>query len=348
MFETWYTGHSSLDHGHISSLLGQEYLINDAGQVSLVQGESHGVTGGSSSLIAGSSTPAPTLVGANGILTSPYNSSGLKFDLIWDSSVASAPSGFVQAVIDVAQYYAKLYSSNIVINIKVGWGEIANSPMASNALGESESYGYVGNDYSLITNALKPHGYTFSAINEPTTAQFWINTAEAKAMGLASGGAVGSSSLDGYIGFSTLSGTGYSWNFNATVGASNTGIGTHQFDLQAVIQHEITEVMGRIGMEGQIINGNATYTPLDLFNFNSPGHLTLSGTGGSFSTNNGTTGTALGNFNNASTYGGDIGDWASATSPSLSGTQGLLAGVSDAFDAFAWSGNAGILPKRHA
>lgn len=340
MFDTWYDGPSGLEHGHTGSSLGQEYLINDAGHVSVAQGQSQGPGGGSSLLVTGASTPAPTLVGANGIISSPSNSSGLKFDLIWDSSVASAPSGFMQAVIDVAQYYAKLYSNNIVINLEVGWGEIAGSAMASNALGESESYGYVGNYYSLITNALKHDGYSFSAANEPQTSQFWINTAEAKAMGLVGGSTVGTSSLDGYIGFSTLSGTGYSWNVNATVGASNTGTASNQIDLQAVIQHEISEVMGRIGMEGQTISGHKTYTPLDLFDFSSSNHLELSGSGGYFSTNNGTT--HLGNFNNASAYGGDIADWASATSPNLSGTTGLPSGFSDAFNAFGWPGNAGL------
>jgi hypothetical protein len=43
--------------------------------------------------------------------------------------------------------------------------------------------------------------------------------------------------------------------------------------LEAVAWHEISEVMGRIGMEGQHFNGKATYTPLDLFNFVSKGVL---------------------------------------------------------------------------
>lgn len=330
MFDIWYdpthTLHNATHGNEPASQLGQEYLINDSGQVSPVYGAAtHGNTGSSSSA-SHSSTPAPTLVGS---------SSGLQIDLIWDSSVANAPSGFMQAIIDAAQYYTTLFSNHEVINIQVGWGEIAGSTLASNALGESESYGYLTN-YSTVTNALAKDGYSFAAHNEPTTSQFFVTSADAKSLGLISGT---SSSVDGYIGFSTLSGTGYSWNYNASVSASNTGTGTTQFDLEAVAMHEISEVMGRIGMEGATVNGKPTYTPLDLFNFASPGVLELSGNGGYFSTNNGTTN--LGVFNNATAYGGDIADWASYSSITQSHTQGLVSGDSDAYDAFLAPGYNG-------
>jgi hypothetical protein len=331
MFETWYDGPSG-DQSHLNSSLGQEYLINDAGDVSPVHGASGGSGGkSSSSTNPSSSPPAPTLVGSSG---------GFQIDLIWDASVTTAPGGFVQAIIDAAQYYTTLFSNKVVVNIEVGWGEIAGSTLASNALGESESYGYVGNYYSLVTGALKHDGYAFTASNEPTNSQFWINTAEAKALGLVSGSTIGTSSLDGYIGFSTLSGTGYSWNFTGSVSGSNSGTASNQFDFEAVAQHEISEVMGRIEMQGALVNGVKTYTPLDLFNFSSAGHLELSGNGGYFSTNDGTT--HLGTFNNASAYGGDIADWASYSSISQSGTlAGLPQGNEDAYDAFAWPGDNG-------
>ena len=100
--------------------------------------EPPGEVGGksSSSTNTSSSAPAPTLV---------VSSCGFEIDLIWDASVATAPGGFVEAIIDAAQYYTTLFSNKVVVNIEVGWGEIAGSTLASNALGESESYGYVGN-----------------------------------------------------------------------------------------------------------------------------------------------------------------------------------------------------------
>ena len=68
--------------------------------------------------------------------------------------------------------------------------------------------------------------------------------------------------------------------------------------------------MGRIGMERYaIINGQLTYTPLDLFSYQSGGVPALSANGGYFSVNDGRTN--LGNYNDAAVIGGDIADWAS-------------------------------------
>jgi hypothetical protein len=88
------------------------------------------------------------------------------FSLIWDSSVASAPSGWVQAIVSAAQYISSLFSTSEVINMDVGYGEIAGSSLASGALGESESYGYLTN-FSTVTTALHADGYSFTASNEP-------------------------------------------------------------------------------------------------------------------------------------------------------------------------------------
>jgi hypothetical protein len=99
--------------------------------------------------------------------------------------------------------------------------------------------------------------------------------------------------------------------------------------------------MGRIEMEGHTtFNGQATYTALDLFNFDSSNHLVLSGgDNGStqvtsyFSTDNGTT--HSGYFNDGY-KNGDIADWASYSSDTQSQT--LSNGYQDAFDAFAYPG----------
>ncbi len=332
-----------------SSPLGQEYVINDAGQVSPINSAGSPGGPGSSSHSGGStpthsSTPAPYLVTVTG--------SNLQIDLIWDSSVANAPSGFTAAVIDAAQFYVTNFTSSTggktVLYIDVGYGEIAGTSLAANALGESESNGYLTN-YSTVTKALAADGYSFSATNEPTGSQFFVTSAQAKSLGLISGTSGGASSVDGYIGFSTLTGTGYSWNTYANPNGSNSGTTSTQFDLQAVVEHEISEVMGRIGMEGQVINGKATYTPLDLFNYASynttthTGALELSGHGGYFSTNGGAT--KMGVFNNSSSYGGDIADWASYTSVTQSATLpvGAASNVSDAYDAFLAPADNGLV-----
>jgi len=94
--------------------------------------------------------------------------------------------------------------------------------------------------------------------------------------------------------------------------------------------------MGRIGIEGETFNGIPTYTPLDLFDFRSPGVLALSPTGGYFSLDNGRT--PLGRFNDALTYGGDVSDWASARNIRQSATWGRVAGAQDAYNAFGHPG----------
>jgi len=329
------SGDSLLQALHQSQNLGQEYLVNDSGQVAPVVGHSSSSGHTNSTIWQAHGAPTPTVVGTAG---------GFQIKLIWDSSVTSAPSGFMKAVIDAAQYYASQFSNNEIVNINVGYGEIAGGKMSAGALGESESYGYLTN-YATVTADLQKDGFTFGASNEPTNSQFFVTSADAKTLGLVN---AHGTALDGYIGFGNLSNTGYSWNLAATTTGQNTGTGSSppQFDLQSVALHEISEVLGRIGMEGAtVINNHATYTPLDLFNFApppaTPGTLALSPSSGYFSTDNGHTN--LGWFNNNAANGGDIADWASDTSPFQAGTHGLPAGpnVTDAFAAFAYLGANG-------
>jgi hypothetical protein len=254
---------------------------------------------------------------------------GFQIDLLWDPSVANAPNGFTTGVVAAATHLANLFTNDEVVNIHVGWGEVGGTRLSSNSLGESESYGYL-TDYATVAGAL----HAPAATNDPTTSQFFVTSAEAKTLGLIS---TTQTSVDGYIGFGTLSHTGYSWDFNT----SKSPIGANQFDFQAVVEHELSEVMGRIGMEGQTVSHAPTYTPLDLFNFKSPSNLELSANGGYFSNDRGATN--LGSFNNASLSGGDIADWASATSPTQSGTLTTTSNHYDAFDAFAWPGHVGQL-----
>lgn len=330
-----------------ASSLGQEVTYNsETGSLIHFHSESfgafsrHGGGGGTST------TPPPTLVETNG--------SNLEFNLIWDSSVTNLGSNetaFMNAMVNAAKYYESLFTTPQVeiVNIKVGWGEINGQSLPAGALGASETNGYLTN-YSTVTSHLAADGFSFNASNEPTSAQFFISSAEAKSFGLIS---PTSTAVDGYVGFGTLSGTGYSWNFasSATTG-QGSATGAQQFDFQGVAQHEISEVMGRIEMEGHTtFNRQATYTPLDLFNFNSPGHLVLSGGDSAntpvssyFSIDNGTT--KLGNFNDGYQHG-DIVDWASYSSNTQAGTldyntqSGYSAFPStfqDAFDAFGYPG----------
>ena len=222
-----------------------------------------------------------------------------------------------------------------MINLDIGYGEVDNYQLPADYLGATLNYFY-GIDYQTVTTALAKDGFTFAATNEPTSNQFAVTSADAKTLGIPEPG--GFQAYDAYIGFSTLS-TGLSYNTRANASGLNSGTGPNQVDLQAVAEHEISEAMGRVGSEGDLI-ANA-YTPLDLFNYQSPGVLELSANGGYFSVNNGKTN--LGNYNNATVNGGDIADWASNGSNTQSNTLGLPKGSYDAYDAFVSPGYNGNL-----
>lgn len=320
------SGFGAINSGNGHSGLGLEVTLSDSGVLSPIGaagGPGHGGGHGGS----GGTAPAATLVSATG--------SNLLIDLVWDSSVANAPSGFMSALIASAAALVTDLSAAVKteLYIAVGWGEIAGQNMSPSALGESESNGYL-TTYATVANALTAHGDNVTASNEPpASTQFFVTSAEAKLLGMISPTSGSASSVDGYIGFSTLSGLA-SWNFGAT---GTTGA---QYNLQAVALHEFTEVMGRISMEGTTTYyGQKTYTPLDLFDYSAANTLALSNTGGYFSNDNGQSN--LGNFNDAAVYNGDIADWASYNSTSESGT---VTSGQDPFNAFGRPGYDVQLP----
>jgi hypothetical protein len=86
-----------------------------------------------------------------------------------------------------------------------------------------------------------------------------------------------------------------------------------EYELIGVVEHELTEVMGRFSLLG-----DGEYTPLDLFRYAGAGVRQM-GTGAPsyFSVDGGATN--LGNYNNFQTgNSGELGDWApsAATTPS--------------------------------
>ena len=130
---------------------------------------------------------------------------------------------------------------------------------------------------------------------DPTNGgNFFVTTAEAKALGLMTG-----TGLDGAVGLSSA----YSFDYNAPT----TPVAAGQYDAIGALEHEISEVMGRFGSVGTEL-GSHVYTPLDLFRYTSSGvrDLTVGPTSPYFSINNGATN--LGTYNNPAT-GGDASDW---------------------------------------
>jgi hypothetical protein len=301
------------DNGELPGL-GHEYLLTDSGQL-LHGAVAIPTTGLTTHSLPGS--PLSTLVGTAG---------GLEIDLSWDASVRSASnwSAIESAVTTAAKIFTSAFSNPVLVNIAVGFGEVDGAALGSGALGESESSGYIVN-YSTAETALtgadaslfSSHGSNASVLADAALsgANVFIASAEAKALHLVNGAAT---AIDGYIGLTKASSLLY---FPAGGGA----IKSSQYDAIGVAAHEISEVMGRIGMQGQSLGQfSHVYTPLDLMRFRAAGVPALSAGGGYFSINGGKT--SLNTYNNPAN-GGDSADWAS-----------LSSNLTDAFDAFAHPG----------
>ena len=309
------------DLGHISSQpgLGQEYLLTGSDHLVEVT-NSFGGPGGSGGA-AGGASPASTLVG---------NAHGLEIDLIWDSSVTSAANwkAIESSVIFAAEIFTSLFTNHDVLNIAVGFGEVAGSALQAGALGESASLGYlVPNDGTVdaalgaadaqLVHAGLMSPNAVSALDGVAGASFFITSADAKALGLVDPAA----GLDGFIGLSNT----------APISFGHLFAGRSQYDAIGIAAHELSEVMGRVGLEGASLGPfNDVYTPLDEFRYTAPGLPDLVPSAGYFSLNDGRT--ELLPFNDPNN-GGDAADWATARSTR-----------DNAFDAFSPPGPAFVTP----
>jgi hypothetical protein len=230
----------------------------------------------------------------------------LIINISYDSSVNNAPAAFKTAIAAAVQFLQNTYLNPITINIDVGFGEIgpSNTPLGSNALGESNTY-FNNYTYSQVRNALVADtssadqvsaGNSLPAADPTGSGNYWVATAEAKALGL-----MGSSgAVDGYIAFSSSLPFTYD---------DSSGVAASTYDFNGVALHELTEVMGRELFVGNDGIGSNSYTPLDLFHYSSNGVRDFSGTTpGYFSPDGGAS--HLDSFN--TNRNGDFGDWASS------------------------------------
>jgi len=226
--------------------------------------------------------------------------SGLVINITYDASVSSAPTGFTAAINAAVAYLEKEFTNNMTLNLKVGYGEVGGTTMGAGALGESETsfdlVTYAQLRSALAAHATQPDQVTALATlptTSPGTGSFAVANAEAKALGLV---AATGTTLDGSIGIASL--------YPMTYDPANRAV-SGLYDAIGVIEHEITEVMGRT----QSLSAISGYdSPLDLFRYSSAGVRDLLPGAGSFSIN-GTT--MLQTYNNPTT-GGDAADWASS------------------------------------
>ncbi len=237
----------------------------------------------------------------------------MQINLIYDSSTANAPIGFVAAMNYAAQYLDNLITNNITVNIQVGWGEVGGTPLGG-AAGEGGPNGDMFSYAQLKADLLAHSSSAVDAAayaNLPPTdisngAGFFVSTAEEKAWGILP---ANGTEIDGAVGFSNTA----PWNFSTT----NQAI-AGQYDFLGDALHELTHALGR----DSGLNPGSPMTVMDLFQYASPGVIqTNTGSSSYFSIDGGATN--LGTFSNTS----DLGDW-SNTVPN------------DSFDAFTVPGQA--------
>jgi hypothetical protein len=232
---------------------------------------------------------------------------GLVFNPTFDTSTSSAPAGFFVAFNGAIQFLESQFSDPITINLNVGWGEINGGSLNPGNLGQSSTNQRGFFSYSTVKTALtndsKSAADATVIANLPTNYPggagniFVMSNAEAKALGLLAGNAAGK---DGAVGFNSTASYTFDPNNRAVAG---------EYDFVGLVEHELTEVMGRYGL-GQNGASSGRFSPIDLFRYSSAGVLdTTPANGAYFSIDGGNT--VINTFNG--TGGGDLSDWSGAT-----------------------------------
>jgi len=190
----------------------------------------------------------------------------MQINLIDDSSVNAAPTGFTPAIAAAAQFLDNLITNPITVNVLVGWGEydngtysIGNNISLGGALaGIDLNYSQLRSDLiASASTAVDKFAVTSLPISDPTNGEsFFVSDAEAKALGLLP---ANGSEMDGAVGFNA----NYSYNFN-TNGQAVPG----ELDLVSDAELELAHALGML-----------LGTAMMLFRYSAPGvrELTVNG-----------------------------------------------------------------------
>ncbi|MSP02774.1 MAG: hypothetical protein EXR07_17260 [Acetobacteraceae bacterium] len=229
---------------------------------------------------------------------------GAKINLIWDARALAAPAAFRAAITYAAQYIQSLIVNPITVNIAVGYGEVAGSPLGNGVLGAAGPDRGIGRTYAQFKNDLATHvssSISQTVVNNLPVADpsnggtIYLASAQAKALGLMAGAG---SALDGSMGFAAdPNGTLFTYDPNNRAAAG-------KYDLIGVAEHELTHALGRIALGGTY---GKWISALDVFRYSAPGvHSPNAGGNAYFSIDGGATN--LNPFASSS----DLADWSSA------------------------------------
>jgi hypothetical protein len=245
------------------------------------------------------------------------------FNANFGANAAAAQAAWIAA----ANIMTTNFNDNIHVNITVdgvaGTGVFGQSSTFLNSTTYANLRAKVVADAKTADDAtaIGAAGSMTAADPVSGTHTWWVSRAEGKAIGLIADDL----SNDG----TTTFGAGNPFSFTEPPAAGT-------YDFRGVAVHEITEVMGRLGLSGGTIGSSVnSYSLIDNFAYTGPGTKSLNktsnnGVGQSFSIDNGTT--LLKVWNNSVQDGLDTRDWAPA-GPGQGGD-----GSPDAFNQFSASG----------
>jgi hypothetical protein len=227
-----------------------------------------------------------------------------------DPNVAPPPAGFFTTVQHAVDVLDAAFTNNVTMNVVVGWNlfkghHVANTSDDGINLYTPLTYSYSDIKAALLASATSPAQQaayaTLPAVDPSSGLPFELPSAEAKALGLPI--PAGTDTTDSWVGVNP----NVNWSYDP---AHAPGPG--QFDLVGLIEHEITESMGRNSYLDTLSpdTGLAVFGIEDLFRYSASGVRQLTsgapGSTGYFSIDNGAT--KLGVWNNDANAG-DLGDW---------------------------------------
>jgi hypothetical protein len=251
----------------------------------------------------------PRFLSAAGLVITPTFTSN--FNANFGANAVAAQNAWIAA----ANVFSTNFSDNVHVNITV------NAVAGTSVFGQSSTFlnstSYANLRAKVVSDATTADDATAigaggsMTVADPTGGggTWWVSRAQAKAIGLIADDPLN----DG----TTTFGAGNPFSFSGTPAP-----GTYNF--QGIAAHEISEVMGRLGISGGTIGSfSNSYSLIDNFSYTAAATKGLGkGAGNNFSVDNGTTLIKL--WNNALANGLDSRDWAP--------------GTNDAFNQFSSSG----------